>query len=867
MPGTRFTLEVQPVIPKHLGRLRELADDLLYSWEHQIVRLFERLDPKLWGACGHNPKVFLRRISQSRLEEAASDRIFMEDYNRAVSVHDTYLQENFKSGVESYLDPKTDLVAYFCAEFGLHESFPIYSGGLGILAGDHCKAASDLGVPFVAIGMLYRQGYFTQTIDDRGNQLAHYTPNNFADLPVTPAKDKAGNDVQVQVNIHGRSVALKVWRAKAGHISLVLLDSDLPENTEHDRRITYQLYGGDTNTRIQQEIALGIGGVRALRALGLVPTVWHINEGHAAFMILERCREYVAQSMDFDAALELTAVATVFTTHTPVPAGHDIFHHDLMLSHFRPLIGDLRIDEHKFLSLGAFPSNPHGFNQTSLALRGSRQHNGVSRIHGGVASEMESYIWPEIPPEENPMRYVTNGVHVQTFLAKEWTTLFDMRLGASWRRELRNDEYWQRINEIPDHIYWSLHQSLKLELFEHLKKRTAVQHRRNGCSDAQSERLNKYLNPQDTDVLVIGFARRFATYKRATLLFSDPERLSRLLNHPRYPVILIFAGKAHPLDEPGQRFIRSVHEFSRKPEFEGKIILLEGYDIALARKLVSGVDVWLNTPEYPLEASGTSGEKAGINGVINLSVLDGWWGEGYNGRNGWAIKPHGPEFDKTFRDRQEGQDLLNILETQVIPLYYSREGASFSGDERRTTRTRHSFSEGWVKMSKASMETIIPRYNSHRMMVDYVKKFYSPASKQRAAFEKNGNAPAVEVAGWKRKVRHCWPNTRLRRVDQTVPDSITSGNTLPITLAVYLDGLDPSDVIVECLMGREDKFGKFNVHECHRFAAKEVKEGNETLFELNLEPSLAGLQVYKIRMYPYHHNLTHSFEAGFMRWL
>ena len=852
MTGTRYILEVQPVIPPRLARLSELANDLLYSWDRQVRGLFFRLDRDLWEACRHNPRVFLRRVSQQRLEEAAEDRVYMEDYNRVLSSYDTYHQTSARSSITHLLDPKEDLVAYFCSEFGFHESVQLYSGGLGILAGDHCKAASDLGIPFVAVGMLYRQGYFTQTIDGHGNQIAHYAPMHFQDLPIEPARDSDGQKIRVQVQILERRVTLKVWKAKAGHITLYLLDSDLPENSEADRAITYQLYGGDVNTRMQQEIVLGLGGVRALRALGLAPTVWHINEGHPAFLVLERCRELAAQGLDFDSALEATAANTVFTTHTPVPAGHDIFDHKLMHAYFSGFAHELGIGMEHFLSLGATPDSQGGFNQTALALRGSRFRNGVSRIHGSVASRMASYIWPQIEPDENPVGYITNGVHVPTFLAREWVNLFDMRFGGGWRNELLNEAYWQQIDDIPDHSYWSLRQSLKTEMLAEVRRRVLLQHRRNGCSEALIERLTQHLTPRETDILTIGFARRFATYKRATLLFADPARLARLLNNPERPCLLIFAGKAHPHDLPAQQFIKLIHEYSRRPEFEGRIILLEGYDQALARKLVTSVDVWLNTPEYPLEASGTSGEKAGINGVINLSVLDGWWGEGYNGENGWAITPHGPSVDPHYRDREEGQELLDILEKQVLPLYYARNG--------------HGFSEAWVRKSKNSMKSLIPRFNAQRMVMDYVRNYYTLARKQRLVMAGNRHARAKEVAVWRRKLDQSWPMVRLRRLDSTNTE-ILAGSALSIRVAAYLDGLTPEDVLVECLVGTENESGEFVRHDAHVFTHAGPGEHGETLFRLDLTPRLAGLQFYKIRLFPFHPCLSHRYETGYMIWL
>ncbi len=852
MSGTCYSLEVQSNIPDRLTRLTELANDLLYSWDRQVRGLFFRLDPILWQHCGHNPKVFLRRVSQERLEEAAQDRIFLEDYHRALSVYDTYHQDHMPSTVHEHLDPEKDLVAYFCAEFGFHESLPIYSGGLGILAGDHCKAASDLYLPFVAVGLLYRQGYFTQTIDGHGNQIAHYTPTNFDDLVISPARDSNNEEIHVTVSIDGRKVTLKVWQAKAGHITLYLLDSDLPLNSERDRSITYQLYGGDSTTRIQQEIVLGIGGVRALRALGLTPNAWHINEGHAAFLILERCRELVGSGMDFDSALELVAAGTVFTTHTPVAAGHDIFEYDLMTNNFREFIRELGIGEERFLRLGNGADHHSGFNMTTLALRGSRFHNGVSRIHGGVASRMESYVWPQIPPQENPIGYVTNGIHVPTFLAREWSSMFDMRFGGEWRNELLNEEYWERIEDIPSHSFWSLRQSLKSELMKDVRERVTLQHRRNASSDAQIERISKLLGPDLTDVLILGFARRFATYKRATLLFSDPERLARMLGNPKRPVLLIFAGKAHPNDMPGQHLIQVIYEFSRKPEFEGKIILLEGFDLALARKLVTGVDVWLNNPEYPLEASGTSGQKAGINGVINLSVLDGWWDEGYNGENGWAITPHGPQHDAAFRNQEESRELLDILEHQVIPLYFRREG--------------HGYSEPWVKMSKQSMKTLLPRFNAQRMAMDYVRGYYGSAVRQTRRLSSDNAAPARELAKWKQKIRAHWDKVQLQRTDENRP-AIRAGELLPIRVQALLNDLSPSDVRMECLVGTETTDGEFVVHDTYLLTPGAADGSGHTEFALDLRPPLPGLQQYKLRMYPHHPLLSHALETGCMLWL
>jgi len=850
--GTRYSLEVQPEIPVRLSRLNELANDLLYSWDRQVRGLFYRLDSTLWDQCGHNPKVFLRRVSQQTLNNATEDRVYMEEYNRVLSVYDTYHQESMRTGVEALLDPKQDVIAYFCAEFGFHESVQLYSGGLGILAGDHCKAASDLGLPFVAVGLLYRQGYFTQTIDGHGNQIAHYTPTSFSDLPVELALDADGREIHVQVELPSRLVVLRVWKVKAGHIQLYLLDSDLPENSEADRRITFQLYGGDIHTRIQQWIVLGIGGVRALRAIGLQPTVWHINEGHAAFQVLERMREHASNGLDFDSALEAVAANTVFTTHTPVPAGHDIFDHAMMAEYFQSFAKQLHVDLEKLFSIGENPSNQGGFNLTTLALRGSRFRNGVSRIHGAVASRMSAYTWPEIPAVENPMGHITNGVHVPTFLAREWTNLFDMRLGGGWRNELLNPAYWEQVDSIPDHSYWSTRQSLKSEMLAEVRRRVVRQHRRNCCSESLIERLTAHLTPSETDILIIGFARRFATYKRANLLFSDPQRLSRLLNDPNRPCLLIFAGKAHPHDLPAQNLIKLIHEYSRRPEFEGRIVLVEGYDMALARKLVTGVDVWLNTPEYPMEASGTSGEKAAINGVINLSVLDGWWGEGYNGENGWAITPHGVGIEHNYRDREESNELLDLIEQQVLPLYYDRNG--------------YGYSEAWVRKSKASMKSVLPQFNAQRMVMDYVRKYYAQARKLNQVMSGNSYARARDVAQWRHQIARHWPAIQLRRLDPA-PLAIRAGTPLTIQVAAQLGSLSPDDVLMECLVGRESEDGQFQTLDTLVFKPGKRLDSGETVFTLELLPHLPGLQYYKIRMFPFHPALGHRYEAGYLRWL
>lgn len=845
MSGQTFRLELRPRIPEKLKRLEDLAGNLIYAWDREVRGVFWRLDRQLWAACGNNPKLFLRRVSQATLEAAADDRDFMEDYLVALSSFDSHIAAGHRPEIDKYLHPENDLVAYFCAEFGLHESFPIYSGGLGILAGDHCKAVADLGVPFVGVGLLYRQGYFTQQIDGAGRQQAIANAVDFADLPVALCKKDDGSELRVSVEIADRDVQLRVWVAHISDVALYLLDSDVAENNEADRKITYQLYGGDNDTRIQQEIVLGIGGVRALRALGEKPTVWHMNEGHAAFLILERVREQVAAGLDFDGALEQVAASHVFTTHTPVPAGHDVFNHGQMKWFLGRLLSKLAVEEHRLLGLGSTDFTGDRFNMTTFALRGSRFHNGVSKIHGGVASKMEQKLWPQVSAEENPIGYVTNGVHMHTFVARAWTQLFHDSF-REWRNKLLDTEYWQRIDSIPYDRYVAIRRQLKRDLLIDIRDRYTRQLRRNNVPEAIISRATQHVSNIDSKTLVLGFARRFATYKRATLILADEQRLSKLLNNPERPAILIFAGKAHPKDIPGQELIKKLYETSLRPEFIGRLIMVEGYDMLLARNLVQGCDVWLNNPEYPMEASGTSGEKAGINGVVNVSVTDGWWDEGYDGTNGFAVRP---VHDPVIRDAEEARQLLDILEHQVAPLYYG-QGRGYAPE--------------WIQISKNSMKTLIPRFNSSRQVMDYVRQYYGPAARQTALFTANGGIVARDLSDWKRRVRERWSGVSVR-AGASFPEALHQGESLPLRVQAQLNGLAAEDVVVECVVGREDSDGHFVVERTEPLA-KVGESGNSVQFGLDFEP-LPGLQSYRIRMRPEHPALSHPFEMGCVIWV
>jgi len=847
-PGTRYQLEVNPKLPKRLARLEELAGNLWYSWDRPTRAIFARLNPALWDAVGHNPKAMLKRIDEQRLIDAASDPAFLDSLTRVLAAFDAYQADApFRSNSGGF--KADELVAYFCAEFGVHESLPLYSGGLGILAGDHCKAASDFQLTFVAMGLLYRQGYFVQTIDAEGRQRAEYHDSEFTDLPIEPVH-RAGRELTVELAFPGRKLGVKVWQTRIGHVTLYLLDTDVPENSERDRAITHRLYGGDRTTRLEQELVLGVGGARALAAMNLKPSVWHINEGHAAFLILERVRGHVADGMLMDAALEAVAANTVFTTHTPVPAGHDQFNDGTVTPYLKSTFGELSSAPDKLAALARPPAGGD-FNMTALAIRGARYINGVSRIHGGVSQRLLKDFWPNVTPEENPVGYVTNGVHVTTFLAPEWSEVLDRFLGVGWMHRLGHPGIWEKIRDIPDHIFWSVRQDIKARMLHMLRHRISRQHLRNHGSESHLERLLRHCDPAKPNTLTIGFGRRFATYKRATLLFNDLDNFRRLLEDKDRPVVFLFAGKAHPADEPGQELIRTLVHMAGQEEFQGRLLFIEGYDLHIARRLVSGVDVWLNNPVHPLEASGTSGMKAGMNGAVNLSILDGWWDEGYDGQNGWAIKPASPQLDQHRRDREEARTLYELLQDNVVPLYYKRAEGGYSAE--------------WIRMAKRSMASLLPRYDASRMLGEYVAKYYLPAARQGQRYARDGYDAAMTIAAWKSRVRTAWPGVALRRVDQP-PSRIHFGESIPVEVGVKLNGLAPGDVCVELILTREVREGAPLSHS-HELASAGAGEQGEQRFRLDLKPGLAGRLDYRIRVYPRHELLTHPFEMGLSTWL
>ncbi|HYM42649.1 MAG TPA: alpha-glucan family phosphorylase [Steroidobacteraceae bacterium] len=850
-------LEVTPVVPEDLSRLPELAGNLFFSWHRPIRALFEDLDPELWKQTGGNPRLMLRCVDQAALERCARDAGYLERYAKALETLDRYVHVRAPGADEP-------LTAYFCAEYGFHESFPIYSGGLGVLAADYCKAASDEHASFVAVGLLYEQGYFSQTVDNDGIQHAEYRERDPRDLPVEPARTAAGEWLTVTVRIAGRDVLARIWKAQAGRVPVYLLDTNCAANAPSDRDITHRLYGGDESTRVRQEMILGIGGVRALRALGLAPAVWHLNEGHAAFLIAELLREHLAAGLPFGAALEAVAAECVFTTHTPVAAGHDAFGHELIVDHFGDFIRELGVPVERFLELARAPSAAHLFNMTRLALNAARHINGVSRVHGRVSARLCADQWPEVRPEDNPVGFVTNGVHVPTFLHQRWSDFFDRELGAEWRGRLRDASFWSALEGVPDERYWATAQDVKARMLVSVRERLQREYERKGLSPAQLQHVTRLLDPQRPGVLTIGFARRFATYKRATLLMHDRARLARLLNNADCPVVLLFAGKAHPADEPAKQVLREIRQLMMSADFLGRVLFLEDYDLQLARSIVSGVDVWLNNPIAPLEASGTSGIKAAINGRLNLSILDGWWAEGWMHDNGWGIAP-AQVADPVRRDALEADMIMDTLEEEVLPLYYDRANPACPPE--------------WVRRSKRAMMTVIPRFTMGRVFVDYTRGLYRPAIEQYRRLAAAGYTGARTLADWKQRVRSAWPKVSLKLLADSVRD-MPRGERLRMRVAVALNGLAPADVRVEFiarrLLPRSDStppalssYGhpeRDGLWRAALSATDEAGEG-ETVFALDVEPQECGQFATEIRIYPWHELLSHPHELGLMKWV
>ncbi|MCX6015860.1 MAG: alpha-glucan family phosphorylase [Chloroflexales bacterium] len=707
MSATSADLLFTP-IPARINRLRDIAYNYWWAWNPTATDLFNRIDFQLWESIYHNPVQFLRNVRQRNLIAAANNPTWLADYDAVVVGFDAYMNRKNTWFKRTYPTEKST-IAYFSAEFGLHESLPIYSGGLGILAGDHIKEASDLDLPLVAVGFIYPQGYFRQRLDHSGWQEALYSKMSFADIPARPALTPDGNEVVVEVDLPGRTIYAKVYHLQVGRMVLYLLDTDIHPNSPADRDLSARLYGGDHELRVAQELVLGVGGVRALRQLGIAPTVWHMNEGHSAFLVLELAREYVANGVPFMQAFDMVRDQAVFTTHTPVPAGNDAFSLDLIDKYFSQFWDLLGISRDAFMNI-AMQQQSWGpsFAMTVLALRLSDMHNGVSKLHGQVARSMWQWLYPGKSNDEVPITSVTNGIHTASWIAPTMRYLFDRTLDPDWYEHLDNPATWQALKSSDDSEFWQARLSLKRTLVEFVRERVAPRHTRLGFPPVAWPMF-------DDTILTIGFARRFATYKRATLLFKDADRLKAILNNPARPIQMVFAGKAHPADEPGKHFIQDVYRRSQEPGFAGRIIFLEEYDMCVARALVQGVDVWLNTPRRPYEASGTSGQKASLNGIPNLSILDGWWPEAYDGTNGWAIGSEQANDNLDAQDWDDAQHLYHLLETEVAPAYYDRDA--------------HGVSAHWVAIAKAAVMTCAPKFSTQRMLKEYVNLLYLKRSK------------------------------------------------------------------------------------------------------------------------------------------
>lgn len=819
---------VRPTIPPQLARMFELAYNILWSWEPTIRALFRRLDPALWRESGYNPVVMLGRVSQETLERAAADPRYLAHYAQACQRYDAHMQDG-----RAPQDGK--LIAYFSAEYGLTECLPIYSGGLGILSGDHLKSSSDLNLPLIGVGLLYQQGYFRQFLNADGWQQERYGDNDFYTLPIQTVRDEQGRDLKVMLKFPTGPVAIQVWRMDVGRTRLFLLDTNIPDNPlPQDRDITDQLYGGDLDTRIRQEIVLGIGGLRALRAMNLEPTVYHMNEGHSAFLAVERIRTLIAeQKLNFEEALEASRANNVFTTHTPVPAGIDLFDSGMMHYYFSEYCQEAGIAFDELLSLGRRNPADSGerFSMAVLALRTSSYRNAVSRLHRQVAQEMWHELWPELPTWEVPFTSITNGVHLPSWLNGDLADLYDHYLQPDWRERSTEPKTWDLVDEIPDEELLEAHRRRKRRLINFVRDRQTASAQRRKAASSELRHAAEVLDPS---VFTIGFARRFATYKRATLIFRDPERLKRILCNKERPVQLVIAGKAHPKDHPGKSQIREVVQYSRDPELWKYIVFIEDYDMKVARELVRGVDLWLNTPRRGEEACGTSGMKAALNGVLNLSVLDGWFDEAYEGSGGWAIGER--EVYSEDQDNMHASAIYYLLENEIVPMFYER---------------RDHGSPEWVRRVKQSMKYLSPRFACRRMVHDYMRELYEPAHQAFAAQLRTGFDKARERVKWSSKVREAWDRVRFVETGPAPAGPVTSGVTVPVRAAVDLAGLDPDDVRVELVMGRVGAGGSLEDTEVMVLPPVE-KNGSVAVFAKEIVPQQTGRLGYTLRISPNH---------------
>ena len=835
---------VKSRIPAELEKLSEISRNIWWAWNFEATELFRDLDPELWKECGQNPVLLLERMSYEKLEALAKDKVILRRMN------DVYTK--FRDYMDVKPDENRPSVAYFSMEYGLSSVLKIYSGGLGVLAGDYLKEASDSNVDLCAVGFLYRYGYFTQTLSMDGQQIANYEAQNFGQLPIDCVMDANGQPLVVDVPYLDYYVHANVWRVNVGRISLYLLDTDNEMNSEFDRPITHQLYGGDWENRLKQEILLGIGGILTLKALGIKKDVYHCNEGHAALINVQRICDYVATGLTFDQSIELVRASSLYTVHTPVPAGHDYFDEGLFGKYMGGYPARMGISWDDLMDLGRNNPGDKGerFCMSVFACNTSQEVNGVSWLHGKVSQEMFSTIWKGYFPEEIHVGYVTNGVHFPTWSATEWKELYFKYFNENFWFDQSNPKIWEAIYNVPDEEIWKTRMTMKNKLVDYIRKSFRDTWLKNQGDPSRIVSLMDKINP---NALLIGFGRRFATYKRAHLLFTDLERLSKIVNNPDYPVQFLFTGKAHPHDGAGQGLIKRIIEISRRPEFLGKIIFLENYDMQLARRLVSGVDIWLNTPTRPLEASGTSGEKALMNGVVNFSVLDGWWLEGYREGAGWALTEKRTYQNQEHQDQLDAATIYSILETEILPLYYARN--------------KKGYSEGWIKVVKNSIAQIAPHYTMKRQLDDYYNKFYNKLSKRFQMLSADDNAKAKEIAAWKEEVVSKWDSIEIvscDKVEELKAGDIESGKEYTITYVIDEKGLNDA-IGLELVTTYTTADGKQHVYSVEPFSVIK-KEGNLYTFQVKHSLSNAGSFKVSYRMFPKNPELPHRQDFCYVRW-
>ena len=851
-------ITVNPQLPKNISKLQEIANNLWWSWNTEYLRLLKKIDKDLWETVNKNPIKFLKRVSQERLEKAAKDENFVREYEQILKNFEDYLSSKDTWYNKKYPDNRQDLIAYFSAEYGLDQTIPIYSGGLGILSGDHLKSASDLGIPLVGVGLLYKNGYFRQRIEGYGNQKSEYCDIDLENMPIFPVKDVNGENLITYVRYLGRKIYLKVWQVNIGRIKLYLLDSDVDKNIDEDRDTTSRLYGGNQETRIRQEIILGMAGANLLKIMGLKPTIYHMNEGHSAFLTLEVIKNIMEEKkVSFEVAREITTSKTVFTTHTPVPAGNDIFPIDLMRKYFKDFWPRLGLEEEEFLKLGMPPCDDlkAGFNMGIFALKIAGKKNGVSKLHGAVSRELFGEVWPNIAANESPITYVTNGVHTCTWLSPYLKELYNKYLATSstpyWQDRIYLDETWKRVQDIPNGELWDAHIKRKEKLIEFVKQNVTERLRKAGVS---YEEIREVLSGISKDDLIIGFARRFATYKRATLIFSDLERITEILNNSEKPVRILFAGKAHPADKEGQDLIKYIHELSMKPQFKGKVFLLENYNMAMSKYLVSGVDVWLNNPRRPMEASGTSGQKASVNGVVNFSVSDGWWAEGYDQTNGWVIGTNDTYPSYQDQDRADSLSLYNTLENKIIPAFYDKP-------------LKETFSVKWMEYMKNSIMTTGGKYSTARMLVDYTEKLYMPLIKNTNKYFSDLET-VMQFTNWKKETIDNWENILIEQVDNPENVSIDAGQKIDVNCMVTLPNISEKNIRVEVYCGKISDEG--TVEDIKIVPMKLVKKEEQYKrfhYSAKISLSAGGNYGYTFRVMPVHEMLLDSENLNLVKWI